>query len=147
MRRTLSRESDALRCSAVRKRLLAHLLTSCVTKHANSIRPASDAPFTSARNDSAPDTQDRRPMPLRPASGHSRNFSKLSTGAIEKCISFSQKQRILPRKLGGMERGTQTPLYPSNSTSFLKCANTTMCVPTYANVLAFSQTFSSKELS
>jgi hypothetical protein len=33
-------------------------------------------------------------------------------------VSLLQKHRIPPRKLGGRERGTQTPLYCSNTTAF-----------------------------
>jgi hypothetical protein len=33
-------------------------------------------------------------------------------------VSLPQKRRIPSRKLGGRERGTQTPLYRSNSTAF-----------------------------
>jgi hypothetical protein len=36
----------------------------------------------------------------------------------KKTFHFHKKRRNLPRKLGGRERGTQTPLYRSNSTVF-----------------------------
>ena len=92
--------------------------------------------------DSTPDAQAQRPVPPRQASDecHSRNFSKLSTGALENIhLIFSKNVES--------RRGTQTPLYPSTSTSFLKCANRTKCVSTCARVLAFSQSFSLKGLS
>ena len=71
------------------------------------------------------------------ASG-ARDFSKIPTSAIENMHFIFSKSE-----------GERNPssLYPSNSTSFSKCANTTMCKPTCACVLAFSQSFSSKELS
>ena len=78
-----------------------------------------------------------------PASGecflsekHSRDFSKNSHRRNRKyALHFLEK------------RPDPSSLYLSNSTSFSKCANTTTCVPTSARVLAFSQTFSLKELS
>jgi hypothetical protein len=45
------------------------------------------------------------------------------------------------------ERGTQTHLYPSNSTSFAKVLHTTKGSPSCAHVLVFLQSSSSKELA
>ena len=92
--------------------------------------------LTMPDNDSEPDAQAQRSVPVIRASGEcfsvrnipatSPNFASVQ---YKICISFSQKRR--------------TPLFPINSTSFSKCANTTMCVPRSAHVLAFSQSFSS----
>ena len=72
---------------------------------------------------------------------HSRDFSKFPTGAIEKYALHFLK------KAPNQRPRNPSSLYPSNSTSFSKCANTTKCKPTCACVLAFSQSFSLKELS
>jgi len=72
---------------------------------------------------------------------HSRDLSNFPTGAIED-MHFNFSKSTESRR----ERNPSS-LYPSNSTPFSKCDNTTKCVPTSARVLAFSQSFSSKELS
>jgi len=103
---------------------------------------------------SAPDAQTQRPVLQKPASGecflsekHSRDFSKISTGAIEKMhFIFSKAPNPASQARREGERNPSS-LYPSNFTSFSKCANTTTCKPTCARVLAFSQPFSLKELS
>ena len=99
----------------------------------------SNAPFTSARNESAPDTQEQRQVPPRPASGecfsnkkHSRDFPKLSIGAIEN-IHFN-----FPKALN---LGTQTPLYPRNSTSFANVLTPPCDHHQCACVLAFHKHF------
>ena len=56
---------------------------------------------------------------------HSRDFSKFPTDAI----------------------GNMHFIFLKSAESFSRCANTTTCIPTSAGVLAFSQSFSSKELS
>ena len=96
--------------------------------------------------DSTPDAQAPCPVPPRPMSG-ARDFSKLPTGAIENMhFIFSKVLNPVSQARREGERNP-TPLYPSTSTSFSKCANTTKCTPRCASVLAFSQSFSSKELS
>jgi len=81
--------------------------------------------------DSTPDAQALRPVPLgqRPVSV-SATSPKFPTDAIE------NKHFIFSKALNPAERNPN-PLYPSNSSSFSKCVNTTMCVPTSASVLAF----------
>ena len=135
---------------------LTWMLTSYSVRRRNSVQTASDVhpsdgpmqSFYSRQKPRVHQTLGQRPTPPRLASGECPQLHQIFHRCNRKiCTSFSQKRQILPRKLGGKERETQTPLYPSNSTSFSKCANTTMCKPTSAHVLAFSQSFSLKELS
>jgi len=95
--------------------------------------------------DSTPDAQAEHPVPPWPASGasvanirwHSCDFSKLPTTALEKMhFIFSRASNPVSQARREEERNP-TSLYPSTSTSFSKCANTTKCTPRCA-VLAFS---------
>jgi len=86
--------------------------------------------------------------------GRTDSASGASVASV-RCVFLSEK--TLPRLLQISHRRNRkyafhflknpSSLYPSNSTSFSKCANTTECVPTSARVSAFSQSFSLKELS
>jgi len=97
-----------------------HSLTSRNTGHANSVLSASGTNVRCALYACASSWQCTGRS--GPASGEcfstpmtSPNFSPAQQKI---CVTFSQKRRVPPRKLGKRERGTQTPLYPRNSTSF-----------------------------
>ena len=103
--------------------------------------------LTQLGTDSTPDAQAQHPVPPWPAFGHSRDFSKLSTSAIENMyFIFSKSAKShLASSVGGREEpktvSTLQPPPPSQSVP------TPPCVYQQALVLAFSQTFSLKELS
>ena len=100
--------------------------------------------LTGAGTDSTPNAQAQRPVPLRPASSekHSHDFYKLSTSAIES-MHYIFSKAPNPTKL---ERNPN-PSLPFKLHLLLKvCQHHHVCT-TNASVLAFSQSFSSKELS
>jgi len=103
--------------------------------------------LTEPGTNSTPDVQAHRPVPPRPASGALPQLLQTSHRHNRKYALHFLKSVESRRASSAGGRGTQTPLYPSTSTSFSKCANTIKCVPTSARVLAFSQSFSLKELS
>ena len=105
-------------------------------------------PVHSVTPDSTSDAKGHRPVPPRKASGecfsvrkHSCDFTKFPIDAKKIYTYFSQKRRIPPRKLGRRERGTQTPLNPRNSTSFVNVLTPTSVHHQSACVIAFHKHF------